>query len=209
MASCGLENLPFSGEPGGLSVRRLSLVILAAFGMLAVGFWFGQAAAQSGAVPGSAQDPLASVSYVTQAISSALQGQVPDLVTAGIQSALPGVVTPIVQSTVQTQLQAALKNLPAGGSSTTVVSVPPGQELVADQGTEFVLRGGSATVRLLGTSGGGFADLTSGQNLGQGAVVPQNHLLLAARSDGRGIVPVGTARILVLVLGQYTVQSAN
>lgn len=187
-------------------MRRAWLLVLAAIAMLGVGFWFGEAAAQSGAVPGSAQDPLASVSYVTQAISSALQGQVPSLVTQGVQAALPGVVTPLVQSTVQTQLQAALKSLPAGGASVAVVSIPPGQELVAEQGTELVLRGGSATVQLAPTSGGGFADLTTGQNLGQGAAVPQNQLLIAARTDGRGIVPVGKARILVLAIGQYTLQ---
>ncbi len=191
-------------------MRRMPLLALAAVVMLAVGFWFGQAAAQSGAAPGSTQDPLASVSYVTQAISSALSGQVPSLVSQGIQSALPGVVTPLVQSTVQTDLQAALKALPTGGSQTVVVvSVPPGDELVAQQGTEFVLRGGTAVVRLAPTSGGGFADLTSGQNLGQGASVPQNQLLLAARTDGRGIVPLGSARLLVLVLGQYTLEPAQ
>ena len=195
-------------------MRRLPLLVLAAVAMLAVGFWFGQASAQTGAEPGTTADPLASVSYVTQAISSALQGQVPTLVTQDIQSALPGVVTPLVQSTVasavqsavQTDLQAALKNLPTGNETVAVVSVPPGQELVAQQGTEFVLRGGVAAVKLQPTSGGGFADITTGQNLGQGAAVPPNQLLLAARSDGRAIAPVGTARILVLVLGQYTVE---
>lgn len=188
-------------------MRRVPLLALAAVAMLTVGFWFGQAAAQTGAAPGTAQDPLASVSYVAQAISSALSGQVPALVSQGIQSALPGLVTPLVQSTVQTDLQAALKGLPTGGTETVaVVSVPPGQELLAQQGSEFILRGGTAIVQLLPTSGGGFADLTSGQNLGQGASVPQNQLLLAARTDGRGIVPVGSARLLVLVLGQYTLQ---
>ena len=195
-------------------MRRVPLLALAAVVMLLAGFWFGQAAAQSGAAPGTTQDPLASVSYVTQAISSALSGQVPSLVSQGIASALPGVVTPLVQSTVQstvqTDLQAALKTLPTGGSQTVaVVSVPPGEELVAQQGTEFVLRGGTAAVRLAPTSGGGFADLTSGQNLGQGAGVPQNQLLLAARTDGRGIVPVGPARLLVLVLGQYALVPAQ
>jgi hypothetical protein len=187
-------------------MRRPLLLGLAVLAMLGVGFWFGEAAAQTGAVPGSTQDPLASVSYVTQAISSALQGQVPSLITQGVQAALPGVVTPLVQSTVQTQLQAALKSLPTGGASVAVVSVPPGQEIVAAEGTEFVLRGGSATVQLAPTSGGGLADLTTGQNLAQGAVVPQNQLLIAARSDERGLVPVGKARILVLVIGQYTLE---
>ena len=210
-------------------MRRPYLLAVAGVAVLGVGFWFGQAAAQSGAAPGSTQDPLASVSYVTQAIANALSSQVPSLVSQAIQTALPGAVAPVVQSnvasqlktalpgavapvvqsTVASQLKAALANVPSGGVALTVVSVKPGEELIADQGTEFILRGGAAAVTLAATAQGGFVDLTSGQNLAQGAAVPQNQLLLAARSDGRGIVPVGSGRILVLVLGSYAVQAVR
>ncbi len=195
--------------------------------LVSCAFFVGRADAQGSATPGSAQDPLASVSYVAQAISTAITQQVPPLITQGVQSAVPGVVTPLVQSSVQsdvqstlpgvvtplvqTDVQNALSSLPQGGGSAqiAVVSVPPGQKLVAQAGTEFILRGGNAVVTLLPTSAGGFSDLTSGQNLGQGAAVPANHLLLAARSDGRAITPVGAARLLVIVIGQYALQPAT
>lgn len=177
--------------------------------LLAAGFFVGRADAQGGAAPGSAADPLASVSYVTQAVQTALSQQVPALVTQAVQSALPGVVTPMVQSTVQTDVQAAIANLPAAGGQVAVVTVAAGQKLVAEQGTELILRGGSAVVSLLPTSAGGFSDLTGGADLGQGASVPMNHLLLAARSDGRAIAPQGSAHALVIVIGQYNLQPAQ
>ncbi|MDA8344319.1 MAG: hypothetical protein M0Z66_02420 [Thermaerobacter sp.] len=184
-----------------------------ALGLVLIGcaFFVGRADAQGSATPGSSQDPLASVSYVGQAVQNALTQQVPALVTQGIQSALPGVVTPLVQSTVQTDVQNAIATLPQGGGSeqVAVVSVPPGQKLVAQQGTEFILRGGNGTVSLSPTSAGGFSDLTGGQDLGQGASVPMNHLLLAARSDGRAITPVGNVRLLVIVIGQYTLEPGS
>lgn len=187
-------------------MRRGYLLLPAGVLILALGFWVGRADAQTGAAPGSSQDPLASVSYVTQAISSALTGQVPALVSQSLQSSLPSVVTPLVQSTVQSQLNTALQNLPAGGMSVSVVSVPPGQELVAQAGSEFLLRGGTALVELASTAQGGFVDVTTGQDIAQGASVPQNQLLLASRSDGRAIAAVGRARALVLVIGAYTLQ---
>ncbi len=180
-------------------------------GLVLIGcaFFVGRADAQGSAAPGSAQDPLASVSYVTQAVQNALTQQVPTLVTQGVQSALPGVVTPLVQSTVQTDVQSAISQLPqGGGGQVTVVTVEPGQKLVAQAGTEFILRGGNAVVSLSPTSAGGFSDLTGGANLGQGASVPANHLLLAARSDGRAIAPNGNVRLLVIVVGQYALQPA-
>ena len=191
-------------------MRRSYLWTVVGLTLIGCAFFVGRADAQGGAAPGSSSDPLASVSYVAQAVQTALTQQVPALVTQGVQSALPGVVTPLVQSTVQTAVQSAIANLPqGGGAQVAVVSVPSGQKLVAQQGTEFILRGGAAVVSLLPTSAGGFSDLTGGTDLGQGASVPANHLLLAARSDGRAIAPVGSGRLLVIVIGQYSLQPAS
>lgn len=203
-------------------MRRSYVLPLVSIVIVGCAFFAGRADAQGGAAPGSSQDPLASVSYVAQAIQTALTQQVPSLitqalgpaltqqvpplVTQGLQSALPGVVTPLVQSTVQS----ALANQPqGGGAQVAVVTVLPGEKLVAQQGTEFILRGGSAAVSLAATSAGGFSDLTGGVDLAQGAKVPPNHLLLAARTDGRAIAPVGLSRLLVIVMGQYTLEPAS
>ena len=90
-------------------MRRSYVWPLVGLALVGCAFFAGRADAQGGATPGSSQDPLASVSYVAQAIQTALTQQVPSLVTQalgpaltqqvpplvtqGLQSALPGVVT--------------------------------------------------------------------------------------------------------------------
>lgn len=185
-------------------MRRYVLSAAIGIGILLVGFWLGQqAAAQGGAQPGSAQDPIVTESYVTQAIANALSGQVTPMVTTAVQTAITQQITPLVQSTVQ----ADISKLPSAGGL-SVVQLQKGQELVAQAGTEVILRSGGAAVYLPATAGGGFADITAGKNIGQGGVVPSNHLLIAARSDGRSIVPKA-ASCLLMVIGAYTVQPAN
>lgn len=189
---------------GGLRVRRYVLPGALGVGILLFGFWLGQAAqAQGTTQPGSAQDPIVTESYVTQAIANALSGQVTPMVGQAVQTAITQQVTPLIQSTVQTDLS----KLPQAGAL-SVVTVAKGQELVAQQGTEVILRSGGALVYLPPSAAGGFADITGGRNIGQGGLVPANHLLVAARSDGRSIVPQGQS-CLLMVIGAYTLQPAN
>lgn len=84
----------------------------------------------------------------------------------------------------------------------TVVNLKAGQTLVAEAGTEIVLRSGEATAVEAG--GNGLADVTAGRDLTRGMPVPTNHLLIASRSDGRGL----TARTdsFVLVRGPHSVR---
>lgn len=69
-----------------------------------------------------------------------------------------------------------------------VVEVPKGKQLVAEAGTELVLRGGKATA--VASQLGGVADLTGGKDLTTGQAVPPHHLLLIPRGDGRGLKAV-------------------
>lgn len=189
---------------GAFRVRRY--VLTGALGLLVLlgGFWLGQqAAAQGGVQPGSAQDPIVTESYVTQAITNALSGQVTPMVSQAVQTAITQQLAPLVQSTVTQDLAKQPQ-----AQSLAVVTLVQGQELVAQQGTEFILRSGAASVLLPPAAAGGFSDLTGGKDIGQGGAVPANHLLLAARSDGRSIVPK-TPSCLVIVIGAYVVQPAN
>jgi hypothetical protein len=146
--------------------------------------------------PGSQQDPLVTQSYVEQRneqlkyyfeqrigeLSSLLQ-QMGDRITAMESS--PGGAQP-------------------GGTASVfeVVNVPAGKTLTGYAGTEVILRGGKATA--IQSQLGGLADLTGGRDIGQGQVIPDNHLLLVPRTDGRG-VKAGTDCIF-LVKGRYDIQ---
>ncbi len=81
--------------------------------------------------------------------------------------------------------------------------IPKGSRLIGYEGTEFVLRAGSA--KAIEGPGGGLADLTNGNTYLQGDDIKQNHHILISRSDGRGFSIEGTQTV-VLVKGKYRVE---
>lgn len=83
-----------------------------------------------------------------------------------------------------------------------VVNLRSGQSLLAEGGTEIILRGGRAVV--IASPLGGLCDVTQGRDLSAGEVIPANHLLIVPRDDGRG-VKAETDTIL-MVRGGYRVQ---
>ena len=83
-----------------------------------------------------------------------------------------------------------------------VVEVPSGKSIYGGAGAEMVLRMGKGTI--IATEKGGVADLTSGNDLPDGAVVPANHHLLVPLDDGRGLNV--SADSLVLVKGTYEIK---
>ena len=92
---------------------------------------------------------------------------------------------------------------PTGGSASAleVVNLESGDELIVAQGTEMIPRTGSLTV-IAGASGG-LSDITEGANLDQGNKATKDHLLIAPRSDGRGLK--ANTKAIVLVRGSYSV----
>ena len=65
----------------------------------------------------------------------------------------------------------------------------------------MIPRTGSLTV-IAGASGG-LSDITEGANLDQGNKATKDHLLIAPRSDGRGLK--ANTKAIVLVRGSYSV----
>ena len=89
-----------------------------------------------------------------------------------------------------------------GQLSFKVVNLKKGDVLIGEEGTEVVLRMGSAEI--IATEKGGLADLTSGYDLPDGTAMPSNHHLIIPVGDGRGIEAQGT--VIVLVKGDYTIE---
>lgn len=168
---------------GGAAV----LVAATAVGLLAVG---ARAAARPAPEPGSADDPVVTRSFVEEYVTRALQGLAPG--APGTPGAVPG-----APGTGAVAAPPAVPTL-------EVVQLAPGQRLVAEGGTEIILRTGKVKVATEPTSLGGLSDLTAGRDVVNGQDVAANHLLLVPRSDGRGVV-ASTAAIL-LVRGPFAVQ---
>jgi len=85
-----------------------------------------------------------------------------------------------------------------------IVTVPAGQVILGDAGTEMVLRGGQATV--VTTPQGGVLNVSVGVDMQVGEAVPPNTLVVIPRSDGRGFRAV--TDLILMVKGQATVVPA-
>lgn len=83
-----------------------------------------------------------------------------------------------------------------------VVSVKKGESLIADAGTELILRMGQATV--IATDMGGIADATAGYDLADGTEMPSNHYLIVPKNDGRGVL--AKSDCLIMVKGKYEIK---
>ncbi|MFB4331594.1 hypothetical protein RB297_22195 [Paenibacillus sp. CR_12] len=132
--------------------------------------------------PGTTDDPVVTKSYVDQQIQQALNGG-------------GGGTTNPTNPTQPSQGADEVKN----------VALKPGKILIADAGTEFIVRSGNAVIYTEVASG--VADLTDGKDLLNGETAPKNHLLSFPR-EGRGIqVKEGqTSNLIVMVRGGYTIK---
>ncbi|MBA1334276.1 MAG: hypothetical protein HPY66_1985 [Firmicutes bacterium] len=102
-------------------------------------------------------------------------------------------------------LEQRINTQPQGGGTTgelRVVNLTAGQILTGFAGTEIILRGGKATA--VQSELGGLSDVTGARDIRQGEVIPDNHLLLVPRSDGRGLKAVNDC--ILMVRGQYSIQ---
>ncbi|MGM0396667.1 MAG: hypothetical protein ACQEP4_06390 [Bacillota bacterium] len=89
------------------------------------------------------------------------------------------------------------------GDSLVVVELQSGQILHGEAGTEIIKRSGEAVA--IASSLGGLSDVTSGADIADGGKVPDNHLLIVPRSDGRGIF-VTKDKTFVMVRGEYNIK---
>ena len=130
---------------------------------------------------GSQDDPLVTMSYLTDVAERELTDQLDARINAAVANA---------QAEVQSSAQAAAGVYHA-------VDLTAGKTIRCDAGTELLLLSGKAT------ASGAFADATSGEALASGGSLTVNHLYLAAengasvRADGavslmvRGVYSVG------------------
>lgn len=121
----------------------------------------------------------------------------------------------VTKSYVDQQLAEKLKNAPTAPTTPTgslpikVVTLNPGQSLIAFEGTEVIVRNGWTSA--IGSANGGIPDLTGGKDLANEVTVPLNHLLLFPRSDNRGVKmsPKASGKVYMMVRGAYEIRNAD
>ncbi len=106
-------------------------------------------------------------------------------------------------------LDTSENNLPeqASAQGFKVVVLGKNQKLIGEEGTEIIVRSGNTTA-ITGSSGEKLVDVTDGNDnyLDTGVPIPENHLLVVSRSDGRGIESIDEKKVVyVLVKGGYSI----
>ncbi|MET3548105.1 hypothetical protein ABID47_004733 [Paenibacillus favisporus] len=141
---------------------------------------------------GTADDPVVTKSYVDQQIQKALGG---------------GTTTPTTPTTPTDNgnNNSGNNNSSSSSDQVTIVTVKPGEKLIAAAGAEFIVRNGHAVI--YSADSNGVADLTDGKDVTNGQAVGNNHLMSYPRA-GRGIMVQDGVKssLTVMVRGGYSIQ---
>lgn len=154
------------------------------------------------AAPGDSNDPLVTLSYITET----LMPQIDQKINASIDAKLDQKISEKIDEELAgftPSSPSASTSSGASAESFILVNVRKNQRIIGGEGTEFVVRSGSGVI--IATENGGIADLSAGCDLPNGSAVPLNHHLLVPRNDSRGIKFDTNA--IVLIKGTYTVKS--
>ncbi|MDR2899184.1 MAG: hypothetical protein LBU94_02610 [Clostridiales bacterium] len=146
--------------------------------------------------PGGEQDPVVTKSYVDGKISELESNASSEINEYQMEFIIDEVTGRILDEGLSPTQQVS------GGDLTYVpVSVYAGQTILGGEGTEMILRSGSA----IGYSSvaDGLANTTTGGDVKLGDAVGVNNLLIVPRNDGRGLT--ATSDIWLLVKGNYNV----
>jgi len=200
--------------------KQLNLLIVCVFVFSAVII----ANAASSAQPGSEFDPLVTKSYVDEQIqklsekigsgvttggssSSSKSGSVDEQVINNLRTDVRDLTNLIIDAytklqSLEKQNLELIQKIQVLESGFVVVEASKGQAVMLGAGSEAIVRSGETTA--MSGEYGGLADVTSGKDLKTGDVIPNQHLLISARNDGRGIKVVSDVSYM-LIRGSYTI----
>lgn len=176
---------------------RITISSILLCGGIALGSIFNITAQGAGATgqAGTADDPVVTKSYVDQQIQKALGGGGSTTPTTPTNPTTPPTTTNPSDNKETTTVE----------NTVSVVTLKPGEKLIAKAGTEFIVRSGKGVI--YSEDANGVADLTDGKDIANGQAAGNNHLLSFPR-DGRGImVQEGNKyNLIVMVRGGYSIQ---
>lgn len=158
-------------------ITVITLICLALFSIIVLA---------NSSMPGSEGDPVVTVSYVENKLNE-IKGYLDQrLNSLNLDKNSDG-------DTVISDNQ---------GTAFKVIDLNKDEKLIGTEGTEIILRSGTAVAIDNGVDG--LSDLTLGKDLKGGEGIFKNHLLIVPRSDGRGIL--ATSQLWVMVKGDYQIK---
>lgn len=99
-------------------------------------------------------------------------------------------------------LKEKTKNSIQTTSNLEIVTLAVGQKLIAGAGTEIILRAGKVTA--IAAENAGLSDITQGKDIKLNENIEKNHMIIIPRDDGRGILCVESA--ILMIRGTYTIE---
>jgi len=174
----------------------------------------------SSSLPGSAEDPVVTKSYVDKLVSDmAATLRTQGSTTTGSSSTgsskieiseyqmefiideVTDKVIAEIARTQQTTQQSVAQQQPAAAAQSVYVPVNllAGQILIGAEGTEIILRSGTAIGYTAVTDG--LANVTTGKDIGNNIDIGRNNMLIVPRADGRGVK--ASTDVWLLVKGAY------
>lgn len=180
---------------------KLALLICVILGCTALVI----ASAAGSGEPGSDADPLVTKSYVDQQIArlssqisggSAGSGNVDSGTVSQLQTDVGDLTKFVIDALTD------IENI-KGRTSYSVVKAAKGQTILLSEGTEVILRSGSATA-INGSSGDRLLDATAGREIQAGASIDAQHIVISSRTDGRGLNMKSDS--FLIIKGAYTIK---
>ena len=174
------------------------VAVFATVTTLIVGGTIYSVGAASNVDPGSSADPIVTKSYVVESIANLL---------GILNTSVTSTGTSINEQKIVDNVMAQIKDLgtadESGGLSFEPVQATQGQIVVGKEGTEIILRSGSAISYCTGADG--IIDTSTGAEYFNGTELAKNHLIIVPRADGRGAV-VTSKEAWFIIKGGYEIK---
>ncbi|MBR5445948.1 MAG: hypothetical protein IKV57_07490 [Clostridia bacterium] len=151
----------------------------------------------------SSEDPIVSLSYLTQVFRPSIEKDYEEKIAAleaQIEALSSGSTSPSVPEAPKQPETTA----PAEPAAVTyeVIEMKYGDCLFAAGAVDIMLRAGSA-VCIAPDAGQGISDYTAGAEIYNGEALTKNHMCLIPRGDGRGIMATAQS-VYIMVRGDYS-----
>ena len=208
------------------NLKKLKLVALAFVLSLVLIPIIGAAEkADDSAVPGSASDPIVTLSYITEVLKPQITAEIlasmSGMDVSAIIDGLKGTSDNSGENTIsapeanspninggdnQNLLDHSAMNIePHAADSYKVIELKMGQKIKPVSGSiELIVRQGSTAVALTPFKDQGIGNLTTGDELLNDEQIPTNHSLLIPRADGRSVCVLSDVAY-IMVRGEYEI----
>ena len=174
--------------------------------------------AENAPVPGTADDPLVTLRYVTEVLKPQIQAEILAALSGEDVSEILGALRsdninnnalsnsePPSENSSSNIYRSETPNITRKAESYEVLELKAGQKIQSASGSiELIVRQGSNAIALTPYETQGIGDLTGGQEILNNQSVPINHSLFIPRADGRSIQILSDIAY-ILVRGDYEI----